>query len=420
MSHGPSRTTRREFLRAAGLGAFGTVAAGALAGAGSRLLLPSAAAFTTQLALAASDGWITMPGRDAPIYIFGFVKVDPAASVATLQQTYKGHMQHTAPTIDVKQEDDIKITLTNLGLTQRPDLTDPHTIHWHGFDVPSPLNDGVPEVSIGVPIGQQFTYFYRPHRAGTYMYHCHNEDVEHVQMGMSGIVFVRPLQDGNTTLYRSGKYAYNDGDGSTGYDRHYAILLNEIEERQHDADRDIQEFIMTSHDPQFFTLNGRSYPQTVLPHGTAVSTINPLYGNTEYSQPNSSLIQANPGERILLRLANLGYLQHTMELPGIAMKVIGQDASLLRNGSVDTSYRANSLLIGPGEARDVLFTAPAFSSRSPSGIDGRGNYNVYYFKNRDWRKLSNHGLPGPGGMMTEVRVYETALPPQVNVSDIYV
>ena len=28
------------------------------------------------------------------------------------------------------------------------------------------------------------------------MYHCHFEDVEHVQMGMTGIVFVRPLQDG--------------------------------------------------------------------------------------------------------------------------------------------------------------------------------------------------------------------------------
>jgi hypothetical protein len=39
----------------------------------------------------------------------------------------------------------MKVTLTNLGLVQRPDLTDSHTIHWHGFDIPSPLNDGVPE-----------------------------------------------------------------------------------------------------------------------------------------------------------------------------------------------------------------------------------------------------------------------------------
>ena len=50
----------------------------------------------------------------------------------------------------------------------------------------------------------------------------------------------------------------------------------------------------------------------------------------------------------------------------------------------------------------------------------RGNYNVYYFKNRDWRKLSNNGAPGPGGMMTEVRVYQNPLPAQTVVSQTYV
>ena len=102
-------------------------------------------------------------------------------------------------------------------------------------------------------------------------------------------------------------------------------------------------------------------------------------------------MQVNSGDRVLLRLANLGYLQHAMQLPGIPMHVVGQDASLLRNGSVDTSYRTDTLYIGAGEARDVLFDAPAYNASSPSGSDGRGNYNVYYFKNRDWRKLSNHG-----------------------------
>ncbi len=90
------------------------------------------------------------------------------------------------------------------------------------------------------------------------------------------------------------------------------------------------------------------------------------------------------------------------------MHVVGQDASLLRNGTTDTSYWTNTLYIGPGEARDVLFVAPPYSPAALSGSDARGNYNVYYFKNRDWRKFSNHGSPGPGGMMTEVRVYQNA------------
>ena len=127
---------------------------------------------------------------------------------------------------------------------------------------------------------------------------------------------------------------------------------------------------------------------------------------------------------MLLRIANLGYQQHSMQLPGIGMHVVGQDAALLRNGSADTSYWTNTLYIGPGEARDVLFDAPAYDPGRPSGSDSWGSYNVYYFKNRDWRRLTNFhsAAPGAGGMMTEVRVYSPArpLPAQTVVSQTYV
>jgi FtsP/CotA-like multicopper oxidase with cupredoxin domain len=429
-------STRREFLQAVGFGAAGTAAAAGLAGTAvvmnGLLGARRADAATTDLSLIATDGYIGVPGREGnPLYIFGFVPVDPALSVADLISTYKGHAKHTAPTLDFRQDDDIKITLTNLGLVQRPDLVDSHTVHWHGFDLPTPLNDGVPEVSVAVPIGRQVTYFYRPHREGTYMYHCHFEDVEHVQMGMTGIVFVRPRQDGSSIAGFT-RFAYNDGDGSTGYQRHFAILLDELWRNFHDGDRDIQESIATDYDPQWFTLNGRVYPQTVLPNDSAtlpaamrIGTPNQNYdGAVDYSQPNSALVQVNPGDRVLLRLANLGYQQHSMQLPGIALHVVGQDAALLRNGGTDTSYWTNTLYIGPGEARDVLFDAPVYDPARPSGSDSWGGYNVYYFKNRDWRKLQNFGSAGTGsgGMMTEVRVYSPArpLPTQTAVSQTYV
>jgi hypothetical protein len=75
--------------------------------------------------------------------------------------------------------------------------------------------------------------------------------------------------------------------------------------------------------------------------------------------------------------------------------------------------------MGPGEARDVLFTAPAYDSGRASGIDARGAYNVYFFKNRSAWKLSNNGAPGLGGMMTEVRVYQTLLPAQSAPNETY-
>jgi FtsP/CotA-like multicopper oxidase with cupredoxin domain len=387
-------STRRDFIRATGIGVAGVTAGGALFAAARG----ASAVTTSPLALAATDGHILLPNRvdDQPLYIFGFVSVTPPTmSISQQVSTFKAHAQHPAPILDFRQDTDIRITLTNLGLQARPDLTDSHTIHWHGFRTPVSLFDGVPEVSIAVPQQRQFTYFYRPHDPGTYMYHCHFEDVEHVQMGMTGIVFVRPSQ--------GDKFVYNDGNGSTAFDREFPILLNEIWTAMHDHDEQIQETIHTDYDPDYFTLNGRVYPQTILP------TNDPSLP----SQPISSLIQCNGGDKVLLRLANLGYQQHAMQLPGIPMKVVGEDATLLRGaGGANLSYLTNTLYMGPGEARDVIFVAPSYDGGRPTANDSRGSYNTYLFRNQSARKLSNNGGGGLGGMATEVRVYQNLLPAQ--------
>ncbi len=402
--------TRREFLKSAGLGA-ATVAAGT--GLGSLVTGGAAAAPPVNRALVATDGYITLPGRPAvkDVYIFGFKEVPTTMSVSDLVSTYKNKAEHTAPMLGFDQESDINIAVTNLGLKDRPDLVDSHTLHWHGFRTPLAVFDGVPEVSIAVPELRTFTYAYRPHDPGTYMYHCPFEDVEHVQMGMTGIVFVRSLQ--------GAKRAYNDGNGSTNFDREFPILLNEIWTLIHDHDHNIQETIHTDYNPDYFTLNGRVYPQTIQPNrDTPGFTPNPDLDG----QPNSSLIQVNAGDRALLRLASLGYQQHAMQLPGIQMKVIGQDSTLLRGrDGTDLSYVSDTLYIGPGEARDVLFTAPAYSASNESESDSVGTYNKYLFRNHDARKLANPGSSGLGGMATEVRVYPAGtLTAQTKAGQTYV
>jgi len=417
MSDGSARPgiTRRGLLRAGGLGALALIGGKAIpalatrpqAGSASAPLatndaaIPLLAGTRTDIHLAATDGHIQLPGRGSPsgpggdpVYVFGFVNV-PVGVTPNQLDAYKGAVQFPAPIIGVDQESDVYLTMTNIGLVVRPDLDDSHTVHWHGFPNATAIFDGVPEVSIAVPVGRDFPYYYLPHRPGMFMYHCHFEDVEHVQMGMQGSVFVRPSQNG-ASMGGFTKFAYNDGDGSTGYHREFTLLLDEIWTTPHDNLEAIQETVWPNYHANYWTINGRSYPDTLLPNNDDILP----------AQPQSSRIQVNQGDRVLLRLANLGYEQQSMQLPGIPMTVVGEDATLLSNGSVDLSYTTNTIYIGPGEARDVLFTAPTYSGSLPGASDSFGVYNIYWLKNRAPHKLTNDGASGLGGQVTQVWVYD--------------
>jgi FtsP/CotA-like multicopper oxidase with cupredoxin domain len=306
-----------------------------------------------------------------------------------------------------------------------------------------PFFDGEPTGSISVPVGRDFTYAFRPRDPGTYMFHCHVEDVEHVHMGMTGLVFVRPLQNGQS-LGGYTKFAYNDGDGSTGYDREFAMFISEVWAEAHWCDSHIQLPDWSDYHADFNLLNGRAYPDTLAPNAPingaaslnalAVETVNnpggdddgdlvanPGYEHLQY-QPHSSLVTCQPGERVLLRFANLGFREAAMTLAGIQMRVIGRDATImrgrdsngLRDAGADTSYETDTVLIGAGESFDVLFTAPAFSGGS--GNSGQG-YDRYVLYNRRLTQLSNLDASGYGGQRTEVRVYPGGLASQQYPND---
>jgi len=440
--------SRREFLKLAG-GAVVTVAGvGLLPQFLKKTLMAdevvNAALPDPNLFFAGTDGWFWLPptpeippyhpdpyGADYTpagvnpftTYIFGFRDVTHLDSGQRQNQQFK--TQHNAPFFWADQYDEVlnpnelRVQLTNLGLHLRPDLTDAHTIHWHGFRNVIPFYDGEPHGSISVPVGGLFTYVYRPRDPGTYMFHCHVEDVEHVTMGMTSIVFVHPLQNGNTTLYPSGKFAYNDGDGSTGYDRENALFLSEIWAKGHWGDAHIQESNWSTFKADFSLLNGRVHPYTLLPnspidvanstHALTVQTdgngdlaTNPGYEHLQYN-PHSSLITCNAGERVLLRFANLGFREAAMTLAGIKMRVVGRDASPMKGrDGTDTSYTTNTALIGAGESYDAIFEAPAFSGGS--GSSGNG-YDTYILYNRRYTQESSLSPGGSGGQRTEGRVY---------------
>jgi FtsP/CotA-like multicopper oxidase with cupredoxin domain len=349
------------------------------------------------LHLIGGDGFITMAdGR--PLYMFGFANV---TGIPENQVMATGALaaEFAAPTIVLDEGDEFYLTLSNVGMVIRPDLFDPHTVHYHGFPESSNIFDGLPESSISINMGASLTYYYLNNDPGTYMYHCHVEATEHMQMGMLGSLYVRPAQNG-TSIGGFNQFAYNDGDGSTGYDVEAAIQLGSFDSAFHDASETVQPLPFALMRDDYPMLNGRGYPDTV--GGSTAATgapaappdANPRSGGT--TQPVSALVEANVGDRILLRLSNLAITRfYTLASLGIPMQVVGKDAKLLRGpDGKDLYYTTNSVTMGGGESYDVILDTTGVTP---------GTYFLYA---ADLNYLSNNNevSDGMGGMLTEIRI----------------
>jgi hypothetical protein len=122
------------------------------------------------------------------------------------------------------------------------------------------------------------------------MYHCHFEDVERADGHDRHRV---RATTGRFVDRRVHQVRLQRGNGST-LPRHFAILLNEVW-KNFGGDRDIQVHCHRLQ-PAVVPLNSRC-PQTVLPNDDTlpanlrIGTHNANYNTTDYSQPNSALIQ---------------------------------------------------------------------------------------------------------------------------------
>jgi|GEM_PF-147076 len=357
--------------------------------------------------LAAGDGFARM-ADDKEIYGFGFNDLTGTASNLAVDKGIL-NAQYPAPTLEFNEGDEVNLTLTNVGMLVRPDIFDPHTVHFHGFPNASTVFDGVPESSIAINAGFSLTYYYKTVQPGTFMYHCHVEAAEHMQMGMLGNLYVNPAQNGTSYTVDGDtftKFVYNDGDGSTGYDVVVPIQIGSFDSSFHDASQAVQPLPFAEMHDDYPLLNGRGYPDTrstgdvpVLPGGNKQSA--GITSSNESSQKVSSAITATAGQRILLRISNLNVTQfNTLATTGLNMQVVGTGAHILRgpetvNGDGSTSagadlyYDTNSITLGGGEAVDVL-------------IDTTGvTPGTYFLYSTNLNELSN-GTEDFGGMMTEI------------------
>ena len=347
--------------------------------------------------LSAGDGHVYMADRDrtgadptiGDTYVFGFSDVTGVANDEVMMVGMLA-TNISAPTIHLKEGQEFYLSLTNVGMIERPDLFDPHTVHYHGFANAAPIFDGEPMASGGINMGSTFTYYYNNVEPGTYMYHCHVEASEHMQMGMLGNLYVRPAQDDDDAAKALGNpaytgFAYNDcaipGDplcGTTGYHVAYSLQETGMDPKFHHADGSYNPLDFASMDDKYLLFNGRGYPDTV-----DLNPIANIYGHN--SQNTNALITATQGQKILLRISCLSTTDFfTVTLLGMKMRVVGQGARLLSD-----PYTTSSITLGGGEGVDVIIDTTGVAS------------GTYFLYTTNLNHLANNGEDF-GGMMTEI------------------
>jgi hypothetical protein len=249
-------------------------------------------------------------------------------------------------------------------------------------------------------MGASLTYFYYNAEPGTFIYHCHVEATEHMQMGMLGQLYVTPKQNGTAYPDPDGsgrtytKFAYNDGDGSTGYDVDFPIQIASFDPDFHDASLTVQPLPFALMQDKYPMLNGRGYPDTVNPAALATDAPDQGYMMMDpNTRKTSALITATKGQKILLRLSSLSTTSfHTVSALGIPMRVVGKGARILRGPTgLNLYYDTSSIDLGGGEAADVILD----TRDVPAG--------TYFLYVTNLNHLSNN-TEDFGGMMTEIVV----------------
>ena len=202
------------------------------------------------------------------------------------------------PTIQVTQGDRVRIIVDN-------HLPEPTSMHWHGFDIPFAMDGGPGLSQDAILPGGRFVYEFTLQQEGTYFYHSHMAMQE--MMGMIGAFIMHPQEPYDPPA-----------------DQDFAIIL--------------QEYAVLPNNPtpnsmnmefNWLTMNGKSGPATT-----------PLV--------------VRLGDRVRLRLINLGMDHHPIHMHGHQFVITGTEGGRQPKSTWGPN---NTVLVGVAQARAVEFVA---------------------------------------------------------------
>ncbi len=202
------------------------------------------------------------------------------------------------PMIEVVEGDRVRVIFENR-------LPEPTTIHWHGLEVPIEM-DGTPYISQPpVEPGGVFIYEFTVNQNGTFFYHSHGAMQE--MIGMIGLFVIHPKVPHTPRV-----------------DKDYGFILQEwaLLPNNNTPNTLAMEF-------NWLTINGKAAPATT-----------PLI--------------VKQGERVRIRLVNLGMDHHPIHLHGAQFYVTGTEGGRIPESAW---YPGNTVLVGVAQARDIEFEA---------------------------------------------------------------
>lgn len=211
-----------------------------------------------------------------------------------------------------------------LRLVFKNELPEPTVVHFHGPILPN-SQDGVPDVTQPViQPGETYEYEFAVRPSGTFMYHTHFNSAIQESKGLYGVLQVDPQGFVPT------------------YDREYFQIISEM--------------------GGFFVINGKAFPST---------------------EP----IEARLGERVRIRLINLGQMSHPFHSHGFATRVVATDGYPVEGPPLVK----DTVNIGPGERYDLEFVAD--------------NLGTWVYHCHILSHVQNKGVE-PGGMISLIKVSE--------------
>ena len=359
MSH-KKQFSRRELLA---LGGAAIAGGGLLSTAQARAEAPQEALAATpeSRAVAASTELtpVSVPnGRKLPWKLVDGVKVfhliaeevehEFAPGLKAVCWGYNGGVH--GPLIEAVEGDRVRIFVSNR-------LRARTTVHWHGLLLPNGMDGvgGLTQRTIGP--GETYQYEFPLRQSGTSMYHSHHDEMTQIALGMTGLFVIHPKAPDGPPV-----------------DRDYAIMLHEW----------------------------RIDPGTFRPNPNEMTDFNILTMNAKVFPATEPLL-ARTGERVRIRLGNLGPMDHhPIHLHGYRFLITETDGGRIPEAA---QWPETTVLVPVGSTRTIEFVADqpgdwAFHCHMTHHVMNQMGHGVPSMSGVDAKRLDRSIRPVVSGYMT--------------------